>query len=203
MGPDSCQGCPVTGQGTPVTNWNPWISIWIWGKASLLWGWQSTGIGCSERLWSLLPWRYSTLPWMWSCSACSSWTCFNSGVEVISRVPFQPQLSSNSVWFASLGQLWVSSHGKKGVEEGPPASACCFPPACQAEARRKHGRENNLPCICRCYRCLSQGTNCQPKSQCVPGFAFCSRYTISLSEQRILSCKELGRLARLKVVDRI
>lgn len=46
-----------------------------------------------------------------------------------------------------------------------------------------------------------EGTNCQLKSQCVPGFAFCSGYTVSLSEQRTLPCKELGRLTRVKVVE--
>lgn len=120
IGPDPFQGCPATRQGTPVTNWNPWTSIWIWGKASLLWGWQSTGIGCPKRLWNLLLWRYSKPRWMWSCSACSSWICFNSGVEVISRWPFWPQPCNNSVWFASPGQLCflhtdvLAAMGKKG-----------------------------------------------------------------------------------------
>ena len=57
MGPGSFQWCPVTGQGAMGTNCNTGSSIWIWGRTSLLWGWQSTGTGCPERLWSLLLWR--------------------------------------------------------------------------------------------------------------------------------------------------
>ena len=59
---------PVTGQGVTGTNWNLGHSIWTWGRTSLLWGWQSTGTGCPEVLWSLLLRWYSKPLWMWSCS---------------------------------------------------------------------------------------------------------------------------------------
>jgi len=32
-------------------------SIWTQRRFSLFWGWQSTGTGCPEGLWSLLIWR--------------------------------------------------------------------------------------------------------------------------------------------------
>ena len=38
-------------------------------RISLMWGWQSTGTGCPERLWSLL-WRYSEPAWTLSCMTC-------------------------------------------------------------------------------------------------------------------------------------
>ena len=52
------------------TNWNTGSSIWKWGKTSLLWRWQNTATGCSERLWSLLLWRYSKPTWTLSCVTC-------------------------------------------------------------------------------------------------------------------------------------
>lgn len=39
------------------------------------------------------------------------------------------------------------------------------------------------------------------KAQCVPRFAFCSGHTVSLNKQRMLPCKELGRLTRVEVVE--
>jgi len=39
------------------------------------------------------------------------------------------------------------------------------------------------------------------KAQCVPRFAFCSGYALSLKEQRMLPCKELERLTRVEVVE--
>lgn len=40
---------------------------------------MSTGTGIPERLWSLLPWRYSKPIWMWSYATCSRWICFSRG----------------------------------------------------------------------------------------------------------------------------
>ena len=34
-----------------------------WGRIYFQWGWQSTGSGCPERLWSLLLWKYSRPIW--------------------------------------------------------------------------------------------------------------------------------------------
>lgn len=39
------------------------------------------------------------------------------------------------------------------------------------------------------------------KAHCVPRLVFCSEYTVSLNEQRMLPCKGLGRLTRLEVVE--
>lgn len=39
------------------------------------------------------------------------------------------------------------------------------------------------------------------KAHCVPRFTFCSEYTVSLNELRMLPCKELGRLTRVEVVE--
>lgn len=39
------------------------------------------------------------------------------------------------------------------------------------------------------------------KAQCVPRFAFCSGQTVSLNKQRMLPCRELGRLTRVEVVE--
>lgn len=39
------------------------------------------------------------------------------------------------------------------------------------------------------------------KAQCVPWFALCSGYAVFLNEQRMLSCKEPGRLTRVEVAE--
>lgn len=39
------------------------------------------------------------------------------------------------------------------------------------------------------------------KAQCVPRFGLCLGYTVSLNVQRVLPCKELGRLTRVEVVE--
>lgn len=51
MGPDSFQWCSVTGQEETGIYLNTGSTIWIWGKTSLLWGWQSHGTDCPDRLW--------------------------------------------------------------------------------------------------------------------------------------------------------
>ena len=58
-----------------------------WGRTSLLWGKQSTGTGCPERLWILLLWRYfiptPTILWFCLnelftfCSQVSIWSVYN------------------------------------------------------------------------------------------------------------------------------
>jgi len=68
MTPGSFQWCPVAGQEAICKNRNTGNSIWTWGKISLLWGWQSNGTGCPERLWSLLLWRYSKAACTLSCA---------------------------------------------------------------------------------------------------------------------------------------
>ena len=72
MRPGSFQQCTVREQGSMGTNWNTGSSIQTWGRTSLLWGWQSTGTGCPERLWSLLLWRYSRPTWTPTCATCCS-----------------------------------------------------------------------------------------------------------------------------------
>jgi len=55
VGPDSFHQCPKAEQGSIVKNWNTGNSKQTQGKTSFLWGCAP----CPERLWSLLPWRYS------------------------------------------------------------------------------------------------------------------------------------------------
>lgn len=37
---------------------------------NLLWKWQSTGTGCSEKLWNLFLWRYLKPTWTLPCATC-------------------------------------------------------------------------------------------------------------------------------------
>ena len=80
MGPNSFQWCPATGQGAMGTKWRIGSSTWTWGRTSLLWGWQSPGIGCPGRLWSLLLWSYSRPTWTCFFAACCRWPCFGRRV---------------------------------------------------------------------------------------------------------------------------
>ena len=97
MGRDSYKWCPATGQGVMDTNWNMGSSIQTRGWISLLWGWQSTGTGSPEGLWSLLLWRYSKPIWMLShetyCrhpAVAGDWTGW---------CPEVPSSTYSSVWF--------------------------------------------------------------------------------------------------------
>jgi len=91
-------------------NWNVGGSTQICGKTSLLWGWQSTGTDCPERLWSLLLWRYSRLVWMSSCviycrerALAGSWTWW------FLEVPSSPY-SSVILWFAAYPSCTKTKH---------------------------------------------------------------------------------------------
>jgi len=56
-------------------------------RKALLWGWQSTGTGCPERLWSLL--LYSRPVWTLSCvTYCKE--LLQEGVGLDVQGPFQP-----------------------------------------------------------------------------------------------------------------
>jgi len=59
------QWCPVTGSKAMGTNWNMGGIVWTWGNTFLLWGWLSTGTGCSGEWWSLPPWTQSKSDWTW------------------------------------------------------------------------------------------------------------------------------------------
>lgn len=49
--PSSSLWCPVPEQEATGINWNIGSSLWTPGSISVLYGWQSTDICCSERLW--------------------------------------------------------------------------------------------------------------------------------------------------------
>jgi len=102
MEPDSRQWRPVTGQGATGTKWSIRSSSWTW-RTSLLWGWWSTGTGCPEGWWILLLWRYSKPAWTRSCAACSTWACFDRGLDqMIPRGPLQPLPFCDSLIIPSL-----------------------------------------------------------------------------------------------------
>ena len=104
------------------TNWNVRSSIWTWGKASLLWGWWSTGTGCSERLWSLLLWRYSVPAWPISCVTCCTEPALGEGVGLGDLHRFLPTLMIP--WFCD------HTHAALGDFSPSPGSPCsrCFDP---------------------------------------------------------------------------
>lgn len=61
--PGSPQWSPVAGPEAMNTNWKRWGSVRVSGNTSLLWEWPNTSAGCSERVWSFYPWRYSRASW--------------------------------------------------------------------------------------------------------------------------------------------
>jgi len=66
-------------------------SIWTWRKTYLLWGWQSTGTGCSGRLWDLLLWRDSKPIWTPTCVTCCRVPALAGGcMQWSPEVPFNP-----------------------------------------------------------------------------------------------------------------
>ena len=97
-GAGSFQWCPVTGPEAMGTSWNIGGSLWISGNTFLLWGWLSTGTGCPERFWSLLPWGYSKAIWIRSWATGSRWPCLSRRLDqMTSRGPRQPQPFCDSV----------------------------------------------------------------------------------------------------------
>lgn len=60
--PCSFQWWPVSGQEVTGTNWNIRRSLWAPRITSVQSRWWSTGTGCSERLWILLPRDLPKLP---------------------------------------------------------------------------------------------------------------------------------------------
>jgi len=82
MGPGCFQLCPVTkGKGQKLKLGS---SIWTWGKTSLL---EGDRVGCLERLWSLLFWRYWKPASMLSCviycrepALAGGWTRWSSDI---------------------------------------------------------------------------------------------------------------------------
>ena len=96
MGPGSFQWCEATEQGALGSRWNTGSTILAWGGTSLLWGWQSTGAGCPQSLWSPL-WRYSRPIWTPICTTyCREPALAGSLDSIISRGPFQ------SLWFCEI-----------------------------------------------------------------------------------------------------
>ena len=88
------------------TNWSIGSSIWTRGRASSLWGWQSTGTGCPGRLWILLLWRYSNTTWTRSCATYSRWPCFGRmvGLDDPQRSLPTPAI----LWFCVILSFWTS-----------------------------------------------------------------------------------------------
>ena len=68
----------------------------------LLWGSSNTGTGCTARLWSFQPWRYSKPDWTRSWKTCSSWPCF-----VQEQV--QPDKLQRSQWFCDSVSVNIKS----------------------------------------------------------------------------------------------
>ncbi len=66
---ESSQWGWATAEGTMGRNWKTGSSILTQGWISSLPEWQSTGIGCPQRLWTLLLKRYSRLLGI-NCAAC-------------------------------------------------------------------------------------------------------------------------------------
>ena len=120
MGTDPFQWCPVTGQGAMGTNWIIGSTVWTWGRTSLLWGWQSTGTGCPEGMWSLLLWRYWKPAWTRSCAICSRWPCFGRRVALDDPQKSLPTptilwfCDQKSVSFSGDQKVWRFSEKKNG-----------------------------------------------------------------------------------------
>lgn len=57
-----------------LPGWKVTLQKKTWVSSSL---WLTTGTGCEERLWSLLPQIYSSVIWKWSWTTCSRWLCLN------------------------------------------------------------------------------------------------------------------------------
>lgn len=70
-------------------------------KPCLLSGWLHTGKGCSGRLRSLRPWRYSEPKWTQSWSSCWRLTLLHAWVldRTVTRGAFQPPLFYDSINF--------------------------------------------------------------------------------------------------------
>ena len=85
------------------SKWSIGSSIWTWGRTSLVWGWQSTGTGCPEGLWSLLRWRYSKPTWTRSCATCSTCPCFGRGGGLDD--PQRSLPTPTILWFCNSGFL--------------------------------------------------------------------------------------------------
>ena len=98
-------------QGAMDTNRNTGHSFWTWGRIYFLWEWQSTGVGCPERFWSVLLWRYSRptcAPYSREPALAVGWTQWS--LEVPSN-PYNcdsvKQGSQILLWSHSLDQmLW-------------------------------------------------------------------------------------------------
>jgi len=86
MGPGSLQWHAATKQGTTGTDQSTGSSIQTRGRTSL-WDWQSPGIGCPERWWSLLLWRYSRPTWCFPVSCCRELLQQGIGLSNLQRSP--------------------------------------------------------------------------------------------------------------------
>lgn len=84
------------------------FSGWIWEDKSLLWGWQITEGGCPERLWSLLPWRYSKAVQTQSWVMCLTWSCLSREFRLDDIKKFLP--TSTILWFPSTKILLTCLH---------------------------------------------------------------------------------------------
>lgn len=72
--PGSSWWCPVAGPDTTGTSWNAGGSLCTSETLFSLQGWPNPGPGCSERLCSLHPWRYSRT-WYWASHV--GWPCLS------------------------------------------------------------------------------------------------------------------------------
>lgn len=79
-------------------------SFWTWGSTSVLCRWQNTGMGCSEKLWSLLLGHLHKLPGHRLGRTALSVTAW-AGVldQITTRGSFQLQ---SILWFCDFVVLW-------------------------------------------------------------------------------------------------
>ena len=94
-------------RGAMGLSWSAGKSTWT-RERSLLWWWQNTETSCTERLWSLLPWRYSKPSWVLSCATygrepalAGGWTRWSP------EVPSAPVI----LWFPSFSYIFHFTPG--------------------------------------------------------------------------------------------
>ena len=75
-------------------------SIQTCGRTYLQQGWPSIGIGCPERLWHLLQWRYSRPIWLPTCVTYCRVPAVAGGAELNDLLRFLP--APAILWFCNI-----------------------------------------------------------------------------------------------------